>query len=335
MKRFWHFLQKENFHYVLLWVVILVSLSAVTIAFLEPGLSLADSIWWSIVTLTTVGYGDFSPVTAGGRLVAVVIMFFGIGLLGMLSATLASILISKRMRENKGMSSYSFKGHIIICEWNHRARAIIKELRGDNQTKKSPVVLIADIDEKPLADPELYFIKGSVNEETLGKAGADQAGTVIILGDDHLEETARDAKVVLSTLTVECTCPNAYTVVELVDEKNGRHCQRAQADEIIIGSELSSHLIASAAINHGISHIVSEILSTQYGNDLYSMALPGELLGKSFLDVLTRIKQQYGCTVLGVQKGKAGKVVSNPATDYTVGQGDLLIVIGDRHGRKE
>ncbi len=334
MKRFWFFLQKENLHYVLLWVVILVSLSATMIALLEPGLSLADSIWWSIVTLTTVGYGDFSPVTVGGRLVAVVIMFFGIGLLGMLSATLASILISKRLRENKGMSSYSFKGHIVICEWNHRARAIIKELRGDSQTKGTPVVLIADIDEKPLADSNLYFIKGCVNEETLEKAGADQAGTVVILGNDHLEETARDAKVVLSTLTVECTCPDVYTVVELVDEKNGRHCQRAQADEIIIGSELSSHLIASAAINHGISHIVSEMLSTQYGNDLYSMPLPTELVGKNFLDVLSRIKKQYGSTVLGVQKGKAGKVVSNPPVEYVVDQGDQLIVIGDRQSGK-
>lgn len=330
MKRFWYFLQKENLHYVLMWVVILVSLSAMVIALVEPEITLADSVWWSIVTLTTVGYGDFSPVTPGGRLVAVVIMFFGIGLLGMLSATLASILISKRLRENKGMTSYSFQGHIIICEWNHRARAIVKELRADSQTKDTPVVLIADIDEKPLADSDFYFIKGSVSEETLGKAGADQAATVVILGDDHLEETARDAKVVLSTLTVECICPDAYTVVELVDEKNSRHCQRAQADEIIVGSELSSHLVASAAINHGISHIVSEILSTQYGNDLYSMPVPAELGAQSFLDVLTTMKTKYNCTVLGVQKGRSGKVLSNPPAEYAVDPADHLIVVGAR-----
>ncbi len=333
MKRFWHFLQKENLHYVLMWVVILVSVSAMVIALVEPEITLADSVWWSIVTLTTVGYGDFSPVTPGGRLVAVIIMFFGIGLLGMLSATLATILISKRLRENKGMTSYSFQGHIIICEWNHRARAIIKELRADSQTKDTPVVLIADIDENPLADPDFHFIKGSVNEENLGKAGADQAATVVILGDDHLEETARDAKVVLSTLTVECICPDAYTVVELVDEKNSRHCQRAQADEIIVGSELSSHLVASAAINHGISHIVSEILSTQYGNDLYSMPVPAELGAQSFLDVLTTMKTKYNCTVLGVQKGRVGKVLSNPPAEYTVDPGDHLIVVGARQPR--
>ena len=219
MKRIWQFLQKENLHYVLLWVVILVSLSSTVIALLEPDISLIDSIWWSIVTLTTVGYGDFSPVTAGGRLIAVIIMFFGIGLLGMLSATLASVLISKRLRENKGMTSYNFQDHIVLCEWNHRARAILKELRADSHTQDTPVVLIADIDEKPVDDPDLYFIKGAVNDDALAKAGAAQAGTVVILGDDQLEETARDAKVVLSTLTVESICPDAYTVVELVDDE--------------------------------------------------------------------------------------------------------------------
>jgi len=55
-----------------------------------------DALWWSIVTVTTVGYGDKYPVTAGGRGVAVVLMITGIGLAGVLSATVASYFVGQR-----------------------------------------------------------------------------------------------------------------------------------------------------------------------------------------------------------------------------------------------
>ena len=151
LKSLYRFLQRENFHLVIFWVVILILVSSVGISLLEPDLPLRNAFWWSIVTLTTVGYGDISPVTLGGRAIAVLIMFFGIGLLGIMSATLATILISKKMKEDKGMKTYAFKNHVILCEWNHRARSILKELRAASQTEEAQVILIADIEEKPVA----------------------------------------------------------------------------------------------------------------------------------------------------------------------------------------
>ena len=325
--KFYSFLQRENVLNLLGIILIIVLCSGYLISYFEPGVSFTSGLWWSIVTLTTVGYGDISPSTVEGRILAVLIMFFGIGLLGILSASLASMLISMRIREYKGMVTSKVNNHIIICEWNHRARGVWKELRSDTQTENLPIVVIADIEEKPVDDPGLVFIRGIVNEETLKMANLKQATTIIILGDDRLETTAKDAKVVLTTLTVETINPEVYSVVELADKTNELHCQRANANEIIIGSELSSHLLASAASDHGISRIISELLSSRYGNELYSMAVPEQMIGNTFLDLFIAMKKEQNTTVLGVQKGRGGEFISNPDADYLITAEDYLLVI--------
>jgi voltage-gated potassium channel len=60
-----------------------------------------NALWWAIVTVTTVGYGDRYPVTAGGRIVAAVLMLVGIGLIGVLTATVASVFIKEHTDDNK------------------------------------------------------------------------------------------------------------------------------------------------------------------------------------------------------------------------------------------
>jgi voltage-gated potassium channel len=257
-------------------------------------------------------------------------MFFGIGLLGMLSATLASVLVYKKFRENQGMSSYNFENHIIVCEWNHRARIIMREFRADPQTAEAPIVLIADITRKPLNDENLFFIQGSVTDETLKRANLAKAKTVVVLGDDRLDVTARDAKVVLTTLTIESINPKVYTIVELADEAHVQHCKRARVDEIIVSSELSSGLISRAALHHGITKVISELLSAQYGNELYKIPLPLAMVGRPFLEVLTDMKQHYQSIVLAVQKGEEGEVIANPAGDYRLEPTDHLILIADK-----
>ncbi|WP_339133024.1 MAG: ion channel [Candidatus Electrothrix sp. GW3-4] len=334
LKQLYLFLQRENLLYLFAVIFTIVLVSSVLIAWFEPEVSFASGLWWSIVTLTTVGYGDISPATPAGRVLAVLVMFFGIGLLGMLSAGLATILISRKMRENRGMCPSTVEDHIIICEWNHRAKAILKELRADVQTEQTSVVLVADIEEIPVDDPNLLFIRGVVCEETLEKANLKKAQTIIVLGDDAAETTARDAKVVLTTLTIESMNPEVYSVVELVDKRHEPHCLRANADEIIIGSELSSHLIASAASDHGISRVVTELLSSRYGNELYSMPVPVEMAGKKFLDVFVAMKTEHNVTVFGIQKGRAGAFLPNPDAEYPVTAEDLLLVISRDRIRK-
>ena len=125
--------------------------------------------------MTTVGFGDISPTSLGGRLIGVVLMFFGIGVLGMFTATIAGVFVEKRLRKERGMGSYDLEGHIILCEWNNRTREILKDLRADPRAAEAPIVLLADIEAKPVADEQLFFVRGKLGRGHL-EAGRHRAG---------------------------------------------------------------------------------------------------------------------------------------------------------------
>lgn len=77
--------------------MVLLFLSTVLIRYFEPGInSYGDGLWWSIVTTTTVGYGDISPASVGGRVIAVVLMLVGIGLIGMLTGSITTYFVKER-----------------------------------------------------------------------------------------------------------------------------------------------------------------------------------------------------------------------------------------------
>ena len=96
IRRSVQFIRRENLHRLILILLILVLIGSLGITILEPNMSWNNALWYSFVTITTVGYGDFSPTTAGGRVVGIIIMIFGIGILGLFTANIASIFVAKK-----------------------------------------------------------------------------------------------------------------------------------------------------------------------------------------------------------------------------------------------
>ena len=321
------FVHRENLLRLMGVIVALVLVGAAGLTYFEENRSFPDAVWWAIVTLTTVGFGDISPTSLGGRLIGVVLMFFGIGVLGMFTATIAGVFVEKRLRKERGMGSYDLEGHIILCEWNDRTKEVLKDLRADRRAASAPIVLLADIDEKPVADEYLFFVRGGLSEETLKRAGIEKAATVVMVGDRSLDHGARDAKAVLSVLTVESLNPGVYSIVELASEDNVSHCERAGADEIIVGAEFSSRVISTATLDHGISAVLRELLSAQAGHDLITIQVPAEFAGRTFLDLFSSLKREQGMIALAILQHGSGKVVTNPDADLVVDSHARLVVV--------
>jgi voltage-gated potassium channel len=326
-KSFLFKLRRENLHRIAVIVLVLIFLASVAFWLLEPKRDFLDAFWWSIVTATTVGYGDISPATLGGRIVGVVLMILGIGFIGVLTATIAGIFVENKLRENKGMNTGPVTGQFVICGWNFKGFDIVTELRADEKSRHLPIVLIAQVDEKPLDDPNLHFIRGEIKSEILKNANLQQAYTVLVLSDETLEVNVRDAKTILDTLTIKSLYPDAYVCVELVESKNVEHCRMAKADEIVVVGELSTNLLVQAALDHGITHMITELVSNRYGSELYKVRLPPSMVGQTFFDVICRLKQQYDILCLAVEKKSNRRLIANPAADYRLSEEDDLVVI--------
>lgn len=286
-----------------------------------------NALWWTVVTVSTVGYGDITPQTFGGRMVGVVAMLSGIGLLSTLSAMLASAMVSANWRKTHGMEPLDYKHHFIICGWNHKAREMIYELRADHGADYTPVALIADVPELPIEVADVAFVRGEVTQETMQQANMRDARAVVILSDEQVDAFSRDARSILTTLTIKKAYPHLHTCVELADANNRTHCQLAGADDVIVSGALTSYLLVLAALDPGVTTVVSELLSRHVGtHELYLIPIASEFVGDRFLDILSRLKETDNLLALGVQHADGHNRI-NPSPDYALQAGDQLFVV--------
>ena len=143
MRHWFRQLIRNSFFQVGAGLFIVMVIGGFIVMYLETGAITEKEtpFWWAIVTMTTVGYGDFAPKTPEGRLFAVFIMFAGIALVSLLTATISSIYVAKRIREDKGLEKINISDHIILCGWNKNAESVIDSLR--NLTDQKTLELLS------------------------------------------------------------------------------------------------------------------------------------------------------------------------------------------------
>jgi voltage-gated potassium channel len=254
-----------------------------------------DAIWWAIVTVTTVGYGDKIPQAALGRIVAGFLMFSGITLMSILSGTIASIIVNRSLREGRGLENITDKKHLIVCGWNRNAEKLLVELHSVYVRLKESIVLINEMSAEDFqslntkySDINLRFVRGDyVNEKVLKKANIEQARAVILLADEGGREDRgnADERTILAAFTIKSLNSDVMISAEVFNPENEPHLKRANVDNILVNGEFNSFLFAHGARQKGITRAVKEMLSTAGSNTLAQCDIPQAYVGKSFQEL--------------------------------------------------
>ncbi|WP_241964523.1 potassium channel family protein [Paraliobacillus zengyii] len=254
-----------------------------------------DGFWWVMTTVTTVGYGDYFPVTLGGRSVALFLYIFGIGIIGVAIGKVVDGLAIFRRKKEEGDIVYNDSNHYIIIGWSQKAKFAIKEML--DTAEKIEIVIIDDLDKAPILAENIHYIRGQASEsETLMKANISKAKAVLIFADDTINnDQLADGKTLLIASAIESFAPDVHTIVEVMEEEHIKSFEFMKVDEFIISNETISSLFVRSAFRNGISNVYGQLLRRKYGDDLYFVPLLPEW--KIYRDAFDALLKQ-GATLI-------------------------------------
>ncbi|WMT52778.1 MULTISPECIES: potassium channel family protein [Ferroplasma] len=217
--------------------------------------SLFSSLWWTMQTITTVGYGDTPVYGLAGRANGMLIMVIGIGSLGYLMAGLTSMLIDIRLSSKLGERMAAEKKHIVLCNYNESTKKVLDKIKYDG----IDIVILNENEVK--GDNEYTYIKGSfLRENDLIRAGIKKASSVIIFSrSEDKEQMAMDAESILSAMIIRKLNPEIRIIGEILNPDSREHASSFM-DDIIIKGDVSSMLIYSSIMIPGIPEFINDLL---------------------------------------------------------------------------
>lgn len=298
----------------------------------KPETKWVDALWWSVVTMTTVGYGDMFPESLGGRLfVAIPTMVIGIGLLGFVLSVVATALIEARANEMRGHGRIRVKKHIVICNYpnRHRVLDLVEQIRADEATASTGIVLVdPDLEELPaeLAKRGVQFVRGNpAKGEVMRRARIEYAQGALVLARNQLDERSDHTSLAI-LLTIEDINRDVFTVAELVDNNNREQLRRTGCDAIVCLAGFTTNFMVQELLDPGVQSVLDQLTSTDYGQQMF--LVDSAATAPTPVRAVRAWAQGQGALLLGFQRD--GETTVNPSEDAEVRPGDKLVLIAKR-----
>lgn len=271
--------------------------------------SLGDGLWWSIVTMTSTGYGDKTPVTGTGRLLASAVMILGVGLTAIVTARIAAVMVEKRIKEGRGLSDASrLSGHVVILGFKSDLPEFLSEIFAVSpDLKEERIVVLNQASEEEVEElralfPGLLYIRGDmVDPLALGRVNLARASKAIILAEDRGDRSDHeiDARTVMAAMTVKSLAPHVYTCAEVLDKKYAEHLQLARCDEVVLSREYSRSLLVGATVASGITHVLHDLLDLSDDKALLTEPVEPPYVGRTFAAYAAHFKAR-GALLVGI-----------------------------------
>ncbi|MFH0807881.1 MAG: NAD-binding protein [Elusimicrobiota bacterium] len=286
-----------------------------------------DSLFMTVITLATVGYGETNPLTTQGRIFTIFLILTGIGILTYVFTTGMSFLIEGELtglmrRRKMEKAIKALKNHYIICVDSETGEYAIEEFV---KTKQDVVVITNNKHIAEKLNESILLIYGNPEEDrTLQTAGIENAAGLVSI----LQEDKDNLFVVLSAKGFN---PNLKIVTQAKERESVAKLQKAGADEVISTNLIGGMRIASAALRPTVVSFLDRMLYQTVDNEPLrieeeTISDKSPLTGKALSDC--NINEKVGLIVIAIRESKTEKFIYNPKQNYKLNSGDTLIVIG-------
>jgi voltage-gated potassium channel len=311
-------------------VVLLVGmLLAGTIGYhLIEGWDWLDSAYMTVITLTTVGFGEINPMSPAGRLFTIMVILGGVGVMAYSLTSLSELIFSGELdRVFQRRRRAELKDHSIVCGFGRVGLSVAAELKLEG----IPFIVI---DKDPSAVEACralgyVYVEGDASDaEVLKQAGLEQASSLVTAADS-------DAINVFIILTAREQREDIQIVTRLNDENSETIMRKAGADRVISPYSLAGHRIVHIISRPAVTDFLDTVLRSEEGPlwleeiDIQpGSQLSGQSLGQAHL------RSKFGVTVLAIDL-PGQKVVTHPEASTLLSPGSRLIVLGARDQLKE
>lgn len=305
--------------FVLIWFV-----NAYFVYWTERGVqgsnitSYTDSLWWEIVTMLTVGYGDRYPVTPWGRFFGGVSMFCGVAATAVLTAKISSVFLEMALRDRRGIvDTDALKNHYVICGWKNEMHSLLNHILASNTgLKASQIVLVNNVSDATIealhefpALKTVKVIRGDFfSADVLKRAAPERAQKILILADATPNAkgaiptiTEADARTVMTAMSLNNIAKGVPVAAEILDTDMAQYLKIAHVHEIIYSRDYSRLLLAMASTGTGITNIFHDLLNPHGQFALGTHEIPEELAQKTYGQLKELFQQKHpDMTLLGI-----------------------------------
>ncbi len=287
--------------------------------------SLLDSLYMTVITITTVGYREIGPMSHTGMVFTIFVVFSGMGLiiyiLGLVAQAMVEFQLGSIIGRRKLLSKIrSMRNHYIICGFGRIGKIICRELKANH----IPTVLIDNGAGVELAkeQEEIPIIRGdATSEDILLDAGIERARGLVSV-------VRSDADNVFITMSARGLNPNLFILSRAEEEHTEKKLMRAGANRVVMPYHIGGQKMAHAIVKPVVSDFLEfTVHNRRIGLEMGEVLVSGnsQLSGVKLAD--SGIRQQMDVIIIAIQK-RDGEMRFNPSSQTQIDPGDTLIALG-------